>query len=136
MSKSVPFILQLHQAKRAGKHYDLRLQLPYGNKLASWAIPKANLPKKIGDKVLAIKTQDHDKSWLRFQGDIPGGSYGAGNVKIEQKGSAEILGWHHNKVIKFKVTGSPMHGNYALIKFKGTNSKENSWLLVKSKDQD
>ena len=133
MTKSVPFVLQLHEAKRAGRHYDLRLQYPYKKSLASWALTKAKIPKKIGEKVLAMRTEDHDKSWLRFQGEIPEG-YGAGKVKIEQRGNVEILGWY-DKAITFKVSGSPMNGKYALIKFKSIQ-KKNSWLLVKSRDEE
>jgi len=135
MATLVPFILHLHLAHRAGRHYDLRLQYPYKKTLASWALTKAKIPKVLGDKVLAVQTEDHDKSWLTFRGNIPEGSYGAGTVKIEQKGEAEILGWY-NKAIIFRVSGSPMNGKYSLIKFKIRNkNKNNNWLLIKSKDE-
>jgi len=133
MSSTTPFILQLHDAQRAGQHYDLRLQIPRGNKLASWALTKAKIPKVSGDKVLAIRTEDHNKSWLKFQGKIPEGSYGAGDVKIEQKGQAEVLLWKNDRIITFIVSGSPMNGKYTLIKFK-TKQNKDSWLLVKGKD--
>lgn len=133
MANLTPLVLQLHEAQRAGKHYDLRLQIPRGNKLASWALTKAKIPKNPGDKVLAIRTEDHNKSWLKFQGKIPEGSYGAGNVKIEQKGQAEILLWNNSRIITFIISGFPMNGKYTLIKFK-TKENDDSWLLVKGKD--
>lgn len=130
--KVVPFVLQLHEAFRAGRHYDLRLQYIFKSKLMSWAIPKASIPSKSGDGVAAIRTPDHDKSWLRFQGDIPKGEYGGGKVSIAQSGTAEIYGWTDNLII-FKVTGQVMNGKYVLVKMKPTGKQE-GWLLVKGKD--
>ena len=130
--KMVPFVLQLHEAFRAGRHYDLRLQYLYKQKLASWAIPKATIPRKSGDGVKAIRTPDHSKTWLKYQGDIPKGEYGGGNVTIAQKGSAEIYGWS-DKLIIFSVSGNIMNGKYVLVKMKATGKQE-EWLLVKGKD--
>ena len=131
--KRVQFVLQTHDAYKAGKHYDLRLQYQHKSKLASWAIPKAIIPKKPGDRVLAIKTPDHSKTWLRFQGEIPRGEYGGGRVKITQRGTAEIIQWY-DKVITFKISGRPLNGKYALVKFKSTQKAE-QWILVKARDE-
>lgn len=131
--KTVPFVLQTHDAYRAGKHYDLRLQYPTKSKLASWALTKYHIPKNPGDRVLAVHTPDHSKTWLKFQGDIPRGEYGGGHVSITQRGTAEIINWY-DKVIAFQVTGRPMHGKYALVKYKSTK-KADLWLLVKAKEE-
>jgi bifunctional non-homologous end joining protein LigD len=130
--KTVPFILQLHEAYRAGRHYDLRIQYLHKSKLASWAIPKADIPRKSGDGVAAIRTPDHDKSWLKFQGEIPRGEYGGGRVTIAQSGPAGIYGWTDNLII-FVVSGNIMNGKYVLVKMKPTGRQE-GWLLVKGKD--
>lgn len=132
--RTVPFVLQTHDAFKAGKHYDFRLQYLGGSKLKSWALPKYNIPKKPGDKVLAVNTPDHPKQWLHYQGDIPKGEYGGGHVKISQRGSAEILVWK-DEVITFVVSGSPMNGKYGLVKYK-TTDKGDQWLLVKAKDKE
>ncbi|MCK5017365.1 MAG: hypothetical protein KAS32_09890 [Candidatus Peribacteraceae bacterium] len=131
----VPMILQEHRAKRAGLHFDLRIRYPHRQKLASWALTKARLPKKPGDKVLAVRTPDHDMSWLKFQGEIPEGSAGYGQVKIVQKGTAELLSWQEGKLIIFKVTGPRMSGKYTLLKFK-QDKKQELWLLLKNKDDE
>jgi len=130
--KMVPFVLQLHEAYRAGRHYDLRLQYLYKNKLASWALPKAVIPAKSGDGIAAIRTPDHNKTWLKFQGEIPRGEYGGGRVTIAQRGDAEIYAWTDSLII-FVVSGRPMNGKYVLVKMKPTGRQE-GWLLVKGKD--
>lgn len=134
--KTVPFVLQTHDAYRAGKHYDLRLQYPGGGKLKSWALTKYIIPKNPGDRVLAVNTPDHSKTWLRFQGEIPKGEYGGGTVRITQRGTAEILQWY-DKVITFKITGRPLNGKYALVKYQTLQAKNKAdkWLLVKAKDE-
>ena len=130
--KSVPFVLQLHEAYRAGRHYDLRLQYLYKNKLASWALPKASIPVRSGDGIMAVRTPDHSKTWLKFQGEIPRGEYGGGTVTIAQRGVAGIYGWT-DKLIIFTVSGKPMSGKYILVRMK-TTGKQETWLLVKGKD--
>lgn len=133
MTKMVDFVLDDHSAKHAGNHYDLRLKYPTRNKLASWALTKHSIPKRTSEKVLAVKTQDHDMSWLKFQGKIPEGSFGAGTVKIVQRGQAEILTWTRD-LISFKVNGSVMNGKYNLVKMKKSTGKQENWLLLKGKD--
>ncbi len=92
-------VIQEHAAKRAGLHWDLRVQVegdlddyrsmrsdtnePDDNEryvLRSWAIPKHRFPKA-NEKLLAIKTEDHPWSYKDFEGTITGG-YGAGEVKL------------------------------------------------------
>ena len=85
------YVLDHHASMKAGTHYDFRIMYLRSNKLASWALPKARLPKNPGDKVIAIRTADHDPVWLQFQGEIPEGEYGHGTVKIAQKGELEII---------------------------------------------
>ena len=125
-------VLQSHDAHKAGKHYDLRLKYLNKNSLASWALVRAEIPQKPGDKVLAVRTSDHDMMWLNFSGTIPRGQGGAGKVKIEQSGIAEILAWNNN-IISFRVDGPVLKGKYALIMYK-RSKQQTSWLLVKGKD--
>lgn len=129
----VPFVLHEHKARRAGLHFDLRIQYLNKKKLASWAIPKARIPNKRSEKVLAVQTPDHNLSWLSYQGDIVDGTYGAGTMKIVQTGKLEILAWSP-RVISFIAHGFPMDGNYALVRF-DTKQTDNTWLLVKGKSK-
>ncbi|MGH9283228.1 MAG: DNA polymerase ligase N-terminal domain-containing protein, partial [Acidimicrobiales bacterium] len=58
--------------------------------LVSWAVPK-NLPLRRGVRVLAIRTEDHPYEYGTFSGSIPKGNYGAGEVRIFDTGSYELL---------------------------------------------
>ncbi len=120
----VIFVVQKHFATHL--HYDFRLEI---NKvLKSWAVPKQP-PLKQGVKRLAVQVPDHDLSYATFEGVIPKGSYGAGIVKIWDKGTYKLLEKKKDK-IEFFLKGRKMKGKYALVKFK--NQKKN-WLLLKIK---
>ena len=111
------YVIHEHDAKRAGKHYDLRIQIPRKRLLASWALPKGRIPQKYLEKVLAIRTNDHGNYWLFFQGEIPEGEYGAGTIKIIESGQVEVLGWS-NKFITIKANGKLLNGRFHLNKFR------------------
>lgn len=112
------YVIQEHNADKAGKHFDLRLENDKGA-LSSWAIPKAKLP--IGkEKLLAIKTEDHPIEYMDFSGIIPSG-YGKGKVKIYDKGTYEEIEKTTNKLI-FRIKGK---GTYNLIK------TDKNWLITK-----
>lgn len=127
------FVLHKHDALKAGRHYDLRIKYFYKNKLASWALPKAKIPKQVSKSVLAIRTNDHDTKWLKFSGKIPEGNYGAGKIKIVQSGQLQILKWGPKQII-FIASGSPLNGKYSMIKFNNRRNNNESWLLIKGKD--
>jgi len=132
MARIVPFVLQEHYAKRAGHHYDLRIKYLNKNKLASWALTKARIPEKPGEKYLAVRTSDHDMDWLKFEGKIED-RQGKGTVKILQRGQVEILAWS-SRVISFRIDqGSPLQGKYALVLIK-RGKKQTDWLLIKGRD--
>ncbi|VVB95853.1 DNA ligase [uncultured archaeon] len=120
------FVVQEHHARRL--HYDLRLERD--GVLKSWAVPKG-IPEKSGDRRLAVQVEDHPLEYRKFEGDIPKGQYGAGTVKIWDKGLYEPINWEDNK-IEFIVSGEKMTGLYVLVKFKKAGN--NNWLLFKGSD--
>jgi DNA ligase D-like protein (predicted ligase)/DNA ligase D-like protein (predicted 3'-phosphoesterase) len=119
------FVVQEHHARRL--HYDLRLERD--GVLKSWAVPKG-LPET-GEKRLAVETEDHPLEYGGFEGTIPKGQYGAGTVKIWDRGSYELKVWEKDK-IEFTLNGEKLHGRYVLARFKKAGEKE--WLLLKAGD--
>jgi DNA ligase D-like protein (predicted 3'-phosphoesterase) len=117
------FVVQEHQARTL--HYDFRLEM--GGVLRSWAIPKG-LPIEPGIKRLAVQTEDHDLSFLNFEGSIPEGSYGAGHIEVWDTGTYELEEVSDDKIV-FVLRGKKLNGRYSLIKFK----KEKEWLIFMSK---
>jgi len=120
------FVVQEHHARRL--HYDLRLES--GGVLKSWAVPKG-IPEKPDQKRLAVKTEDHPLEYANFEGTIPEGQYGAGTVKIWDKGSYEPKVWDEN-MIEFTLNGQKLKGRYALVRLK--KAGENSWLMIKERE--
>ena len=116
------FVVQEHWASH--HHFDFRLEMD--GVLKSWAVPKG-VPEEKGKKVLAIQTEDHPVSYINFEGEIPKGCYGAGIVKIFDKGKYELIERAENKII-FELKGKKLKGKYVLLKFK----KPNQWLLFKT----
>ena len=135
MSIFSSYVVHEHLAKIAGRHYDLRIQIPRHRLLASWALPKAHIPIHYGEKVLAIKGQDHGAYWLYFEGNIPAGQYGYGSIKILESGVLEILGWS-DRFITFIGQGNIVHGRYHLTKFKPKEKNTDTWILLKGKDKE
>ena len=126
MGSGKSFVVQEHHARRL--HYDLRLERD--GVLKSWAVPKG-IPGKSGDRRLAVQVEDHPLDYAKFEGTIPEGQYGAGTVKIWDKGLYESIAWEENK-IEFVVEGEKMTGRYVLVKFR--KAGENNWLLFKGSD--
>jgi len=118
------FVVHDHYALKAGHHHDLRLEME--GVLKSWAVPKG-VPEEKGKRVLAIQTEDHPVSYANFQGEIPEGCYGAGVVKIFDKGTYKLIEKTENKIV-FELKGKKLKGKYTLLKFK----KPTHWLLFKS----
>jgi len=135
------FVIHRHKATRL--HYDLRLEMR--GVLKSWAVPKGpSLNPE--DKRLAMMVEDHPFDYKDFKGVIPEGNYGAGIVEIWDKGelsdidNSEKATAEKNLMrglmagnLKFRLHGKKLKGEFVLVKISGRG--ENSWLLIKHKDQ-
>jgi DNA ligase D-like protein (predicted 3'-phosphoesterase) len=116
------FVVQEHFART--HHYDFRLEMDGIAK--SWAVPKG-FPAKRGERRLAIQVEDHDIDYMDFEGEIPEGLYGAGRVRIWDKGEYELLKRTETE-IKIRLLGKKLKGVYILIRF--PKGGENAWLLI------
>jgi bifunctional non-homologous end joining protein LigD len=121
------FVVQEHHARRL--HYDLRLEKD--GVLKSWAVPKG-IPQSSGERRLAVQVEDHPYEYAGFEGTIPEGQYGAGAVKIWDKGSFEPKLWEDDK-IEFTLNGQRLKGRYVLVRLKRAR-EDNAWLLLRGKD--
>lgn len=135
------FVVQKHAASHL--HYDFRLEL--NGVLKSWAIPKGPSMNP-SDKRLAIRVEDHPYAYKDFEGNIPKGNYGAGNVIVwdngtyaspDGEGKTEAENKFESDLQKgqlhFILNGKKLKGEFALIKLKG--NQENAWLLLKKNDK-
>jgi len=120
------FVLHEHFSKH--HHFDFRLE--HGEVLASWAVPKG-LPEKAGERRLAIQVEDHPLSYGSFEGTIPEGEYGAGEVKIADAGTYETLAWTDER-IEVLLHGKTHTGKYVLLRF--AKAGEKNWIILKGKD--
>ena len=119
------FVVQEHRATRL--HWDFRLELD--GVLKSWAVPRGP-PVESGIRRLAVEVEDHPVDYITFKGTIPKGEYGAGTVKIWDKGTFRLKTRTDN-MYEFWLKGKRLKGKYALIRF-----KEKNWLIFKTKTED
>ena len=134
------FVIQKHHASHL--HYDFRLEME--GVLKSWAVPKGPSYDPTV-KRLAMMTEDHPYDYAKFEGVIPEGNYGAGNVIIWDQGTWDFVepGDDAVKALKsgkltFRLNGKKMFGEWALVRISGrgrTGDKGNEWLLLKHKDE-
>ena len=127
------FVIHQHYATRL--HHDVRLEMRRPGAepvLVSWAVPKG-LPRSRGTRALAVRTEDHPFSYGTFTGTIPDGNYGAGEVRIFDSGTYEIVKRDSVK-ITFRLHGKRLAGVYHLVKTSPAGSKE-QWLAILSVDE-
>lgn len=131
-SKCLKFVVHEHHASHL--HYDFRLEID--GVLKSWAIPKGPSMNP-HDKRLAIAVDDHPLEYGAFEGIIPAGRYGAGEVVIWDAGEFVPLndpaqGLDEGR-LAFRLEGRRLHGAFALVRFTG---RRKEWLLLKKHDAD
>lgn len=137
------FVVQEHSARRL--HYDFRLECD--GVLKSWAVPKGPSPDP-AEKRLAVQTEDHPFDYASFEGVIPHGQYGAGEVIVWDCGvySPDEGGhWFHDHLeaerrvreglekgkLSLLLRGEKIKGSYALVRTKDAKT----WLLMKHRDR-
>ena len=138
------FVVQQHSATRL--HYDFRLECD--GVLKSWAVPKGPSLDR-NEKRLAVQTEDHPYDYGSFEGVIPAGQYGAGEVIVWDCGvySPDEGGatWFHDRAqaerevragvengkLSIFLRGEKLKGSFALVRTK----EKNQWLLIKHKDR-
>ncbi|MFJ5296487.1 DNA ligase D [Pseudomonas sp. NPDC088368] len=133
--KALTFVIHKHDARNL--HYDFRLELD--GTLKSWAVPKGpSLDPK--NKRLAVHVEDHPLGYGSFEGSIPEGQYGAGDVIVWDRGIWQPHGdpraTYKAGKLKFTLIGEKLTGDWALVRthLQGSGDKE-QWLLIKEKDE-
>ena len=130
------FVVQKHKARRAGLHYDFRLE--QDGVLWSWAIPKGPSLDP-ADKRMAIHVEDHPLDYAGFQGDIPDGQYGAGTVETWDRGTwtpidDPALGMSKGH-LHFTLQGTRLQGRFSLVRAgRQDPRKPEAWFLIKAPD--
>jgi bifunctional non-homologous end joining protein LigD len=116
------FVIQEHHATRL--HWDLRLE--HDGVLVSFAIPNG-LPEAPKDNRLAVHTEDHPLEYLEFEGEIPKGQYGAGTMRVWDRGTYDVLKWEPRK-IEARLHGERVQGRYALFPIDKDEDPKN-WMI-------
>ena len=138
------FVIQQHAARRL--HYDLRLECD--GVLKSWAVPKGPSLDP-SEKRLAAQTEDHPFDYASFEGVIPAGQYGAGEMIVWDCGvyspDEDSEYWFHDHAeaerrvrdalekgkLGFFLRGEKVKGSFALVRM----ADKKNWLLIKHKDR-
>jgi bifunctional non-homologous end joining protein LigD len=127
----------IHEHHASILHFDFRMEI--GGVAKSWSIPRGPSmnPK---DRRLAVQVEDHPVEYMKFEGEIPEGQYGAGLSLIWDSGTFEPDGdparaWEQGS-LEFTLRGDKLKGGFVLFKMKGRERQgKPQWLLVKKKDK-
>jgi bifunctional non-homologous end joining protein LigD len=130
------FVVQRHRARRL--HYDLRLEID--GTLASWAVPKGpTLDPKA--RVLAVQVEDHPLEYYDFEGVIPAGEYGGGDVIVWDWGTWEPAGRRKDPAkaieageLHFDLHGEKLAGRFVLVRRDDGGGGKANWLLIHKRD--
>jgi bifunctional non-homologous end joining protein LigD len=123
------FVIQEHQARRL--HYDFRLE--HDGVLVSWAVPKG-VPVDWQKNHLAVQTEDHPLEYGSFEGIIPAGEYGAGEVSIWDSGEYDLEKWRDGEEVIVTLHGQDDGGlggqrRVALIHTGGEGKADQNWII-------
>lgn len=129
------FVVQKHAASHL--HYDFRLEID--GVLKSWAIPKGPSLNP-SDKRLAVEVEDHPMDYAYFEGSIPSGEYGGGDVIVWDRGTFVSLKPIKKSLkdgrLEFELRGEKLSGQFVLVRTRRPASgKRSHWLLIKRHDE-
>ncbi|MGP4020673.1 non-homologous end-joining DNA ligase [Saccharopolyspora sp. 5N708] len=125
------FVVQRHRARR--RHYDLRLEL--AGVLVSWAVPKGPTLDP-GARRMAVHVEDHPLEYADFEGTIPAGEYGGGDVIVWDRGTWDPVDTDDPAAaieagtLHFDLHGEKLAGRFVLVR-----RGERQWLLLHKKDE-
>ncbi len=131
------YVVQRHRASRL--HYDFRLEVD--GVLASWAVPQGpTLDPKI--RRLAVHVEDHPIEYFDFEGVIPKGSYGGGDVIVWDWGTwepsrpadADAAAAIDHGELHFDLRGEKLAGRFVLVRTDRDKGTKEQWLLLHKKD--
>ena len=129
------FVVQRHRARRL--HYDFRLEI--GGVLVSWAVPKG-LTLDPRQRHLAVQVEDHPLEYADFEGVIPRGEYGGGDVIVWDRGTWEL---HRDEdpiqaladgELHLELFGEKLRGRFVLVRTDRKDGGRESWLVLHKRD--
>ena len=129
------FVVQRHRARRL--HYDFRLEID--GVLVSWAVPKGISldPKR---RNLAVHVEDHPLEYADFEGVIPRGEYGGGDVIVWDRGTWELHGASDAKAaldageLHLELFGEKLRGRVVLVRTDRSDGGRENWLVLHKRD--
>lgn len=137
VDRTAVFVVQHHRARR--EHFDLRLEID--GVLVSWAVPRGpTLDPTV--KRLAVRTEDHPLEYLHFEGVIPRGEYGAGDMIVWDTGTWELLEGPGPAAalaageLRFALQGQRLHGRFVLTRTRRRDDEGEHWLLLRPRGPD
>lgn len=147
------FVVQRHRATRL--HYDFRLEID--GVLVSWAVPRGPTLDP-SQRRMAVHVEDHPIEYFDFEGVIPQGQYGAGDVIVWDWGTwqpeAETPDGRRavtDGELKFRLDGQKIRGRFTIVRTGGRGRKrpgraedpvarafeddaQDAWLLIHKRD--
>jgi bifunctional non-homologous end joining protein LigD len=133
--KSLAFVVQKHDATRL--HYDVRLEI--AGTMMSFAVPKGPSYDP-AVKRLAVETEDHPMSYNTFEGTIPEGEYGGGDVIVWDHGTYETVPPGQEEAMRargrihVRFAGKKLEGEWHFIRTRPRGNKP-QWLMFKADDE-
>ncbi|HVT22500.1 MAG TPA: DNA polymerase ligase N-terminal domain-containing protein, partial [Mycobacteriales bacterium] len=129
------FVVQRHRARRL--HYDFRLEI--SGVLVSWAVPKGpTLDPTV--RRAAFHVEDHPLEYIDFEGVIPAGEYGGGDVIVWDAGTWQPHGTSDPQAavvageLHIDLDGEKLRGRFVLIRTRTDSSGKEEWLMLHKRD--
>ena len=137
-SASAPrFVVQRHRARRL--HYDVRFEID--GVLVSWAVPKGPTLDPAA-RHAAFHVEDHPIEYIDFEGVIPAGEYGGGDVIVWDAGT-----WEPAKAgldpatavargeLQAVLHGTKLRGRFVLVRTGQDSGGKEHWLMLHKNDE-